>query len=448
MKNRLYYLLPVFLSCMLMVSQPLLAQEKPRLWVFTDIGGDPDDQQSLVRLLIHAYHFDMEGFGTSSRLEHGEDTRPDIIQEQLDGYADVYPNLLQHRQDYLHPDTLRNRVFAGQGDRWKMGEGHDTEASNAFLSVLREPDPRPLWVIVWGGQRELAQALWKLKQTASEAEFNDLTGKLRVHSIGNQDGHMLWLLRNVPQMFHIISGFINMGYPTTDKVRLTSAYRGMYMTGPQELLSADWIEENIRQGHGALGKCYPLKTDVGNIKEGDTPSFLGMFQNGLNYPEHPEWGGWGGRFRPWVRGRFIDTPDYAFGSWNERHTVARWRETVQRDFAAHMDWCVKSFEEANHPPQSPLNEPVRMQVQPGQKVKVEAKAFSDPDGNTLTYRWWVYDEAGDYLGKVPVLKQKGLQATLQIPEDISGKTVHLILEATDSGSPKLTGYQRFMLKVE
>ena len=32
------------------------------------------------------------------------------------------------------------------------------------------------------------------------------------------------------------------------------------------------------------------------IMEGDTPSFLGLIDNGLNAYRRPDWGGWGGRY--------------------------------------------------------------------------------------------------------------------------------------------------------
>ena len=42
------------------------AAQPPRLLVTTDIGGDPDDQQSLVRLMVYANEFDLEGIITSA----------------------------------------------------------------------------------------------------------------------------------------------------------------------------------------------------------------------------------------------------------------------------------------------------------------------------------------------------------------------------------------------
>ena len=40
------------------------ANDKQRIVVMTDIGGDPDDRQSLVRFLLYACDFDVEGLCT------------------------------------------------------------------------------------------------------------------------------------------------------------------------------------------------------------------------------------------------------------------------------------------------------------------------------------------------------------------------------------------------
>lgn len=64
-------------------------------------------------------------------------------------------------------------------------------------------------------------------------------------------------------------------------------------------ISNDWIARNIQQGHGPLGAAYP---DAAWGMEGDTPAFLGLIPNGLNVAEHPNWGGWGGRYRQCLYG--------------------------------------------------------------------------------------------------------------------------------------------------
>ena len=96
---------PLLFRLLLLVVCPTFALAQPltRLVVMTDIGGDPDDQQSLVRLLVHADQFELEGLLTSSRLEHGQDTQPELIHQQINAYEQVYKNLNQ---------TLRCLPFA------------------------------------------------------------------------------------------------------------------------------------------------------------------------------------------------------------------------------------------------------------------------------------------------------------------------------------------------
>ena len=48
------------------------AAERPRLAVLTDIGGDPDDQQSLVRLLVYANELEIEALIASAAGTRGE----------------------------------------------------------------------------------------------------------------------------------------------------------------------------------------------------------------------------------------------------------------------------------------------------------------------------------------------------------------------------------------
>jgi hypothetical protein len=53
----------------------------------------------------------------------------------------------------------------------------------------------------------------------------------------------------------------------------------------------------------SLGEFYPPETWTGPnpnsaLKEGDTPSWFYFYENGLNVPSEPGFGGWGGRFTP------------------------------------------------------------------------------------------------------------------------------------------------------
>lgn len=47
----------LFLTLACFLSATSGADERPRLAVLTDIGGDPDDQQSVIRLMVYANEF-------------------------------------------------------------------------------------------------------------------------------------------------------------------------------------------------------------------------------------------------------------------------------------------------------------------------------------------------------------------------------------------------------
>jgi hypothetical protein len=133
--------------------------------------------------------------------------------------------------------------------------------------------------------------------------------------------------------------------------------------------------------------------------------------------------------------------------------VWRWRPAYQADFAARTEWCVKPPKECNHPPEVVLNgieglDAVEIQSKPGAVVKLHAAGSSDPDGNRLSYRWWVYPEAGSYGKPVAIGDADSTTASITVPNDAVGTTIHVVLEVTDSGNPPLTRYRRAVVAVE
>ncbi|MFW6163922.1 MAG: nucleoside hydrolase-like domain-containing protein [Planctomycetota bacterium] len=429
------------LACALAVQAGALAPvgARARVVVMTDIGGDPDDMQSLVRYLLYACDFDTEGFCTGFGWGHRRQTRPDLIRERIAAYAKVVANLRKHRPDYPPADHLMSLVKDGHnGDPHKVGPGMNSEASDWIIKVLDKPDPRPVWFSIWGGPRELAQAIWKVSQTRSKKQLAAFKKKIRVHSIADQDRTAGWVKQHHPDVFWIYSNGL---------------FRGIWKGRPVEPCSPQWLKENVLSGHGPLGSVYPPKAagKVG-VKEGDTPSFFYVLPDGLSDPEHPEWGNWGGRFRPSGRGReYVGAADDRDGHRDPLWTIARWRVAYQNAFEARMDWCVKPFDEANHAPLAVLNGDETRQVlsvaaDPGDAVKLSADGSSDPDGDGLVYHWWVYREASTYRTTVPI-EAHGARAAVTVPSGASGRTIHLILEVTDEGEPPLTAYRRAVIGV-
>jgi len=416
------------------------ATEKPRVVVMTDIGGDPDDTQSMVRFLLYACDFDVEGLCTGFGHGHYNNTRPDLIRKVFDAYGKVLPNLRKHRPDYPSRERLMSLIKDGHnGDPHQVGPGMDSEASDWIIQVVDRDDPRPVWFSIWGGPRELAQAIWKVQQTRSTEQLTAFKRKIRVHSIADQDRTAGWVKQHHPDVFWIFS---------------RGLFRGIWQAGDQSLVSPEWLEKHVRTGHGPLGQEYPAKAaGKAGVKEGDTPSFLYVLPNGLSDPEHPEWGNWGGRFRRSGRGNeYIPAEDRRGGRPDMLYTIHRWRRAYQNAFEARMDWCVKPYEECNHEPVAVCNgdrgrSVLEIAADPGATVKLSAAGSSDPDGDKLSYKWWVYREAGTYLGEVPIREADAVKAMVTVPKNASGRTIHIILEVVDNGKPALTAYRRIILKI-
>ena len=130
--------------------------------------------------------------------------------------------------------------------------------------------------------------------------------------------------------------------------------------------------------------------------------------------------------------------------------MRRWAAELQNDFRVRLEWCVKPFKDANHAPVAVVNRDstrkiVMLDAAAGSSVKLNADGSADPDGQALTYEWTVYPEAGTYQGKVVLDKAGDRQATLQVPADAGGKTIHLILAVRDAGTPPLTSWRRVVV---
>ena len=427
----------------------------PRLLVLTDIGGDPDDQQSLVRLLLYSHEFTLEGLIASAAGVPGElkedVVRPDLIRETVQAYGRVRDRLAEHRAGYPPERDLLAVIRSGSPRRGvaSLGEGKDTEGSRWIIRAADRHDPRPLNVAIWGGSTELAQALWRVRQDRGEAGVRKFLERLRVYAIGQQDDTGPWILKNFPDLFYLL------GKAPDGRDKREALYRGMYLGGDESLTSRDWVDARVRTGHGPLGALYPPRTwtepnPYGALKEGDTPSWFYFLPTGLSDPEHPEWGCWGGRFQPAGRGLHRDAADTVGGTTYPRVTVWRWRPAYQNDFQARMDWCVRGPKEANHPPVAGFRgdtscEVIRLEARPGESIRLDANGSSDFDDDMLSYRWWVYREAGTYPGVVAIAGAARREAELRVPADASGRTVHVVLEVTDNGKPPLTRYRRIVI---
>ena len=333
-----------YLLCFtLFLAAAAQADERPRLLVLTDIGGDPDDQQSLIRLMVYANQFNIEGLIASASGMPGElktaQVRPDLIREIVMAYGKVKPHLSRHEEGWPTVDDLLHRVKSGNSQRGiaHVGAEHDTEGSRWIVEQVNAGTPQhPLNISIWGGQTDLAQALWRVRHDHGEAGLAHFVERLRVYDISDQDGIAAWIQTEFPGMFYILSK------APAGSDRRQGTYRGMYLGGDESLTSRTWIEKQVR-AKGPLGELYPLSTWTepnhhGCLKEGDTPSWFFFLSTGGNDPSDPTKPGWGGQYRKAPDGWYRDLP--RSDGIDPRESVSRWRADFQHDFARRMSWCL------------------------------------------------------------------------------------------------------------
>jgi hypothetical protein len=129
-------------------------------------------------------------------------------------------------------------------------------------------------------------------------------------------------------------------------------------------------------------------------------------------------------------------------------TLWRWRDDFQNDFAARMTWCTKSYKEANHPPIVVLSQPDAITVKSGEGFGLDANGTFDSDGDSLSFLWFNYPEAGTYKKPIKIASAENTRGVYVIaPEVEKAETAHFILKVTDKGEPPLTRYKRVIVTI-
>ena len=463
----------VILLCLVARTDPTFGQnqglsEKTRIIITSD--AEIDDECSLVRCLLYANDFNIEGIISTSSQYHAHDHNwagDNWYVKYLDAYAEVYRNLVKHDSCYPTAEYLRSITFLGnvatEGDMKAASPG-----SQHIVSVLLdESDNRPVWLLAWGGINTIARALKTIQEEHPE-KMDYVAGKIRFFFLWEQDDTYQTYIKPNWGKYNILTVI------SDQFIAIFYKWKEYIPAEQQKYLVASWMNANIRMNHGPLCSLY-RSLDNGDFRsEGDSPSYMYAIATGLRNLENPEWGSWGGRYTKVRDNTWLDPvaqPGYQYpaGRWytstawgrlrlklgirNDTMLIAylkpiwRWIDAFQNDFAARADWCEKTFEEANHPPVVKLANTLNLSVQPGATVELSAQGTSDPDEDALEYRWWQYREAGSYDGTVEIRDPEKQDASFTLPGDFSrGETIHIICEVKDHGTPQLTRYQRVVVE--
>ena len=470
---------------------------RPRTIVTTD--PELDDSNSLVRFLLYSaevetegliyassqFHWRGDGKGTRFSVPNREYSRGGVnlcpctswrwkpgeryIDEAVDIYEKVYPNLKVHDPNYPTPEYLRSKIREGNvefdGDTSK-----DTPGSNLIKDVLLDDRGGPVYLQAWGGQSTIARALIAIKaQYGNTPEWPAIRDKVSrkaiIQAFGDQD--------------NTNANYIKPEWPGIEFRQMATATwgygaRGVVRPEFAKYLSASWTQEHVssvgpfgffyrvwRDGKqmvpGDVFDYFGMDLSVEELKskgfrvwtppqekgawisEGDTSTFMNLIDNGLRAHEDPSFGGWGGR-------NAADRD--AAGATPRDYATARWFEFAQLDFAARLKWTMTpTFAGANHEPRVSVTSGLNMKAAPETTVRLTATA-SDPDKNAVTVTWWQYADADTYAGTITFSSPDALTTTFQVPADASpGQTIHALIQVADNGSPALTSFQRVVVTV-
>lgn len=416
---------------------------KPRIINTTDLGADPDDEQSMVRQLVCANEFDIEGLIVTTGCWKKEQSNTHQLDKIVDAYGQCVNNLSKHAPGFPSHAYLKSVSVMGQRDYGMndVGSGKDSPGSDLIIAAVDRDDPRPVWIACWGGANTVAQALWKVRETRSPQALTQFIAKMRVFDVLGQDDAGAWIAKTFPDLLYI---------------RATAVYGW----APSD----EYLQQHI-QSHGPLGAVYPNRKYA---TEGDSPAFMYLHPTGLNDPEHVDHGSWGGRFdqtkkcgirsmEP-VQNEAMYDPYFMYGNSAEgSRAIQRWSTSYNNDFAARMDWSITSeYAEANHHPVAILNgdrsrRVLEMTAPAENNLTVSAEGSYDPDRDQLTYNWAFYQEPSSYQGNLQLdhpLDPTSPTTTVRIPPEASGKDIHLTLEVRDNGQPELSAFRRLLIHVE
>jgi len=322
------------------------ARRTYRVLVSTDLGGDPDDIQSLYRLIHHSDILRIEGI--TSCTGPGSTPSAALVRHWVQR-VDV-----DHLRANGHPELMCEAeilacVVQGATAAGAPSPARRTAASDRIVACALADDPasreRPLWVLVWGSLTDVAQALHDEPAIAPRIRINAIGSSNTVNDPESRDWVYRFMAERYPELWWIEDGIM----PKLSR----DTFRGVYQGGDQ---SEGWSNQTFASAHihgrgstheglfaERCGDVFPVATwPAGSLKEGDSPTMLLLLSpalGGVGDVDDPTAPSWGGRFRKPDPARF---PHYACDLDADAETcqasISRWRRAYLAEWAERWAW--------------------------------------------------------------------------------------------------------------
>jgi hypothetical protein len=300
-----------------------------RVLVSTGLGGDPDDIQSLYRLIHYSDVLKVEGI--TSCTGPGSTPSADLIRHWVQRVdvehlrANAYPQLMAEEE-------LLDSVVQGATTAGRPGPGQETDGSRKIVERALVDSEEILWVPVWGSITDVAQALHDAPEIASRIRINYIGSSNTVNDPDARDYVFEFMAEQFPELWWIENGVL----PKLSR----DTFRGVYQTGEQggEWGNIAFIEQNIRgrgTNHNGLfdevcGDAFPVAGwPKGSLKEGDSPTLLHLLSpvfGGVGDVDHPSAESWGGQYERPDPNRFPNYyTDLNADAETCQGTISKWR---------------------------------------------------------------------------------------------------------------------------
>ena len=347
---------------------------EPRLVVLTDIANEPDDQMSIVRFLVYANQFDIEGLARRRPPGCRSRARPDVIRSVIDAYAKVQPNLATHAPAFRRPTRCaRWSTPDSPATAWPRSARDKMTPGAERLSGRRTRPIRGRSGFSSGAARTHSpRRFWHVRDDAAGRGARDASSRSCASTRFRPGRRRALDPPGVPDPAlhrHPVDATTATVLP-----RHVDRHQRRPVLPQRRWRRLHHYSRRVGQRphpkQGAARRALPPPV---LHPRGDTPSFLGLINNGLASSMSPTFGGWGGRYvwrhvgetRPfWTQGGDSIRAATARATPWSAPTASATRPTrprsgdgaaFQHDFAARMDWTITDVAHANHNPHVVVN---------------------------------------------------------------------------------------------